>query len=35
VLSEDMHDGATLAGVTVRDPFVGALLPADLDPLLS
>ena len=35
VLSEDMHDGAALAGVTVRNPFVGEALPGELDALLS
>lgn len=35
VLSEDMHDGATLGGVTVRDPFGGPELREDLRVLLS
>lgn len=34
MLSEDMRDGASLAGVTVRNPFVGATLPADVEALL-
>lgn len=35
VLSGDMHDGAVLGGVTVRDPFAGDELPDDLRALLS
>ena len=35
VLSEDMHDGAALAGAVVRNPFAGTELPADLEALLS
>ncbi len=35
VLSEDMHDGASLAGATVRNPFAGDRLPADVEVLLS
>ncbi|HEX6014815.1 MAG TPA: PIN domain-containing protein [Geminicoccaceae bacterium] len=35
VLSEHMHDGATFAGVTVRDPFAGERLPGDLEALLN
>jgi predicted nucleic acid-binding protein len=35
VLSEDMRDGATFAGVTVRDPFGGERLSGDLEALLA
>lgn len=35
VLSEDMHDGATLAGAVVRNPFPGDELPPDLDALFA
>jgi predicted nucleic acid-binding protein len=35
LLSEDMQDGATLAGVGIRNPFVGDTLPDELDRLLS
>jgi predicted nucleic acid-binding protein len=35
LLSEDMKDGALMAGVTVRNPFTGVDLPDDLQPLLS
>jgi predicted nucleic acid-binding protein len=35
LLSEDMHDGAALAGVTVRDPFQGEALPAAVAALLG
>jgi predicted nucleic acid-binding protein len=35
LLSEDMHDGAALAGVTVRDPFQGEALPAAVAALLD
>ena len=35
LLSEDMQDGAKLAGVTIRNPFVGNQLPSDLAVLLS
>jgi predicted nucleic acid-binding protein len=35
VLSEDMHDGASLAGAVVRNPFAGDRLPADVEALLA
>jgi predicted nucleic acid-binding protein len=35
VLSEDMRDGAALAGVVVRDPFVGDRLPDEVEALLA
>lgn len=35
LLSEDMHDGASLAGVTVRNPFAGDALPADVAAVLT
>ncbi len=35
LLSEDMQDGATLAGVTVRNPFVGDALPDAIEALLG
>ena len=35
VLSEDMGDGATLDGITVRNPLRGDALPDDLHPLLG
>lgn len=35
LLSEDMHDGASLAGVTVRNPFAGDGLPADVAAVLT
>jgi predicted nucleic acid-binding protein len=31
VLSQDMQDGVTLEGVTLRHPFQGERLPAELD----
>ncbi len=34
-LSEDMGDGASLDGITVRNPLRGAALPDDLRPLLG
>jgi predicted nucleic acid-binding protein len=34
-LSEDMGDGATLDGITVRNPLRGGALPDDLRPLLG
>jgi predicted nucleic acid-binding protein len=34
VLSEDMHDGASLAGVVARNPFAGDRLPAGVEALL-
>lgn len=35
VLSEDMHDGAALAGAVVHNPFTGGRLPDDIAALLS
>lgn len=35
LLSEDMQDGAALAGVTVRDPLVGDCLPDAIEALLA
>ena len=35
LLSEDMHDGAALAGVVVRDPLVGERLPDEVEALLA
>jgi predicted nucleic acid-binding protein len=35
VLSEDMHDGARLAGIVVRNPFGQRALAEDLRPLLG
>ena len=35
LLSEDMTDGATLDGVTVRDPFAGEELPANIEAMLG
>jgi predicted nucleic acid-binding protein len=35
LLSEDMHDGGALGGVTVRDPFLGDALPDDVAALLG
>ena len=35
VLSEDMQDGATFGGVTVRNPFAGPSLPTDVRRLLG
>jgi predicted nucleic acid-binding protein len=35
LLSEDMQDGAAIAGVTVRNPFVGDALPEAVAALLS
>jgi predicted nucleic acid-binding protein len=35
LLSEDMQDGAVLAGVTVRNPFVGADLPPEIAAMLG
>ena len=35
LLSEDMKDGAMLAGVTVRDPFAGDALPDAIEALLA
>ena len=35
LLSEDMADGATLGGVTVRNPFRGDRLPDEIEALLA
>jgi predicted nucleic acid-binding protein len=35
LLSEDMADGSTLAGVTVRNPFAGEVVPATVARLLG
>ncbi len=35
LLSEDMTDGAALAGVTVRNPFAGTELPEEVAALLA
>jgi predicted nucleic acid-binding protein len=35
LLSEDMADGVTLAGVTVRDPFAADTLPDEIEALLA
>lgn len=35
LLSEDMQDGAALAGVTVRDPLVGCRLPDEVETMLA
>ena len=35
LLSEDMADGSTLAGVTVRNPFAGEVVPATVVRLLG
>lgn len=35
LLSEDMQDGATIAGVTVHNPFVGDVLPEAVAALLA
>lgn len=35
LLSEDMQDGATIAGVTVHNPFVGDALPEPVAALLA
>lgn len=35
LLSEDMADGATLGGVTVRNPFRGDRLPDEIEALLT
>jgi predicted nucleic acid-binding protein len=35
LLSEDMADGARLAGVTVRDPFAADTLPDEIEALLA
>ena len=34
-LSEDMHDGAELGGIVVRNPLAGGAVPEDLKPLLG
>jgi predicted nucleic acid-binding protein len=35
LLSEDMQDGAALAGVIVRDPLAGVRLPDEVEALLA
>ena len=35
LLSEDMQDGAKLLGVRIRNPFVGAALPATVERILG
>ncbi len=35
LLSEDMQDGAALAGVTVRDPLAGCRLPDEVEAMLA
>ena len=35
LLSEDMADGTTLAGVTIRNPFAESALPAEIGTLLA
>ena len=35
LLSEDMQDGAALAGVILRDPFTGESLPDEVEALLA
>ena len=35
LLSEDMQDGAALAGVVVRDPLAGERLPDEVEALLT
>jgi predicted nucleic acid-binding protein len=35
LLSEDMADGATLAGVTTRNPSAESALPAEIGALLA
>ena len=35
LLSEDMQDGAVHGGVTVRNPFAGERLPAEIEALLG
>ncbi|MFO1047197.1 MAG: PIN domain-containing protein [Geminicoccaceae bacterium] len=35
LLTEDMQDGAVHAGVTIRNPFAGDRLPAEIDALLG
>jgi predicted nucleic acid-binding protein len=35
LLSEDMGDGATRNGVTIRNPLIGERLPADIAALLG
>lgn len=35
LLSEDMQDGAAMAGVAVRDPFAGEALPDEVEALLA
>lgn len=35
LLSEDLQDGAALAGVTVRDPLAGCRLPDEVEAMLA
>ena len=35
LLSEDMQDGAVHGGVTIRNPFAGEHLPAEIEALLG
>lgn len=35
ILSEDMHDGMRLGGVTVRNPFAGSELASDVRTLIG
>ena len=35
LLTEDMHDGAVHGGVTIRNPFAGERLPAEIEALLG
>ena len=35
LLTEDMHDGAVHHGVTIRNPFAGERLPAEIEALLG
>ena len=35
LLSEDMQDGAVHSGVTIRNPFAGERLPAEIEALLG
>lgn len=35
LLTEDMQDGAVHAGVTIRNPFTGDRLPAEIEALLG
>ena len=35
LLTEDMQDGAVHGGVTIRNPFAGERLPAEIEALLG